>query len=60
MSHAPSLHSPMSNETEPLGVCPDCGAEIQPFHLLVEYEKDDGTRGRFAECEQCSEVVTPE
>jgi len=50
----------MSNKTEPLGVCPDCGAEIQQLQLLVEYEKDDGTIGRFAECVSCDEVVKPE
>ena len=50
----------MSDKTEPLGICPKCGAEIEPFQLLVEYEKDDGTTGRFAECESCGEVVRPE
>ncbi|QSG16367.1 Zn finger protein, C2C2 type (plasmid) [Halapricum desulfuricans] len=50
----------MSDQTEPLGMCPMCGAEIEPFQLLVEYEKDDGTTGRFAECESCGEVVRPE
>jgi formate dehydrogenase maturation protein FdhE len=50
----------MTNKTDTVGVCPECGAEIRPFQILVEYEQDDGTTGRFADCHACDEVVRPE
>lgn len=50
----------MPDETDTLGVCPDCGAELLPSQLLVEYEKDDGSQGVFADCYDCDKVVRPE
>jgi len=52
--------SPMSNESEPLGVCPECGDEIHPYQVLVEYETEEGETDRFVECYSCDEVVRPE
>ena len=50
----------MSNEGEPLGVCPECGDEILPYQVLVEYETEEGKIDRFVECYFCDEVVSPE
>jgi hypothetical protein len=50
----------MPTETEPLGVCPECGADIDHVQILIEYEQEDGETGRFAECFACNEVVRPE
>jgi hypothetical protein len=49
----------MPPEPEPLGVCPECEAEIEPYQLLIEYEQKDGETGRFVECFACDEVVSP-
>jgi len=43
-----------------LGRCPDCGERISRAWLLVEYEKDNGTTGIWAECPSCEDVVSPE
>jgi len=43
-----------------LGQCPDCGESISAAWLLVEYRKDDGTEGVWAECPSCKDVVAPE
>lgn len=43
-----------------LGQCPDCGQPISDAWTLVEYSKDDGTDGIWAECPGCEEVVAPE
>ncbi|QCQ77385.1 hypothetical protein E6P09_18880 (plasmid) [Haloferax mediterranei ATCC 33500] len=59
MSHAP-LHPPMTSDSTILGRCPDCGAEIEPYQSLIEFEEADGTTGVFAECYSCDEVVRPE
>lgn len=48
------------SSADSLGVCPDCGTEIQPYQVLVEYETEDGETDRFAECFSCDEVVRPE
>jgi len=50
----------MPTETEPLGVCPECEADIDPLQILIEYEQEDGETGRFVECFGCDEVVRPE
>lgn len=34
----------MLDDTQTLGRCPDCGECIPEAWLLVEYQKDDGTR----------------
>ena len=44
----------------PLGNCPKCGEELSSAYVLVEYEKDDGTTGIWAECPICDEVVSPQ
>jgi hypothetical protein len=49
----------MPPEAEPLGVCPECGADITPGQVLIKYKQDDGETGRFAECFSCDEVVRP-
>ncbi|CQH63594.1 small CPxCG-related zinc finger protein (plasmid) [Halobacterium hubeiense] len=43
-----------------LGQCPNCGEPISHAWLLVEYTKDDGTDGVWAECPSCEDVVEPE
>ncbi|SEP27075.1 hypothetical protein SAMN05216388_105913, partial [Halorientalis persicus] len=47
----------MSTDESSLGRCPDCGEAIPETWLLVEYEKDDGTQGIWAECPECDDVV---
>ncbi|WP_225333330.1 phage terminase large subunit family protein [Halomicrobium urmianum] len=42
-----------------LGTCPHCESEVPPVYRLIEYEKDDGSTGVFAECPQCTDVVEP-
>jgi hypothetical protein len=48
------------NDTQILGRCPDCGEEIPTGWRLIDYEKDDGTEGVWAECPTCDDVVAPE
>jgi formate dehydrogenase maturation protein FdhE len=50
----------MSNESDSLGVCPECGAEIRASQILVEYTTEDGATERFADCYSCETVVHPE
>jgi hypothetical protein len=50
----------MSNDTPLLGHCPDCASAIPEGWLLVEYTKDNGTTGNWAECPDCETVVAPE
>lgn len=50
----------MTKDNQLLGRCPECGAEIPPAWTLVEYEKEDGTEGIWAECPDCETVVDPE
>ncbi|NHX41506.1 MULTISPECIES: phage terminase large subunit family protein [Haloarcula] len=50
----------MPDDTQRLGRCPDCGERITTPWLLLEYEKDDGTEGVWAECPTCEDVVAPE
>ncbi len=50
----------MTNGTSELGRCPDCGEDISAAWILVEYEKDDGSTGIWAECPVCETVVSPE
>jgi len=50
----------MTKDNQLLGRCPECGAEIPPAWALVEYEKEDGTEGIWAECPDCETVVDPE
>lgn len=49
----------MPDDTQLLGRCPDCGESIPTGWLLVEYEKDNGETGIWAECPECSDVVAP-
>ena len=60
LSHAPSNPLSMSADESSLGRCPDCGERIPTAWRLIDYEKDDGTEGVWAECPACSEVVAPE
>ena len=50
----------MPTDESSLGQCPDCGEPIPDGWLLVEYTKDDGTDGVWAECPACEDVVSPE
>jgi hypothetical protein len=50
----------MTSDATNLGRCPDCGESIPAAWLLVEYEKDDGKTGIWAECPDCEDVVEPE
>jgi hypothetical protein len=50
----------MNTDESSLGRCPDCDESIPSAWLLVEYEKDDGTEGVWAECPVCEDVVAPE
>jgi len=43
-----------------LGDCPNCGERIPEARLLVEYTKDDGETGIWADCPSCNDVVAPE
>jgi len=49
----------MTNDS-PLGCCPDCGESIPTGWRLIDYERDDGTEGVWAECPACENVVSPE
>ncbi len=50
----------MNTDESSLGRCPDCSKRIPEAWLLVEYTKDDGTDGIWAECPTCEDVVAPE
>ncbi|WP_227739006.1 phage terminase large subunit family protein [Halorientalis pallida] len=50
----------MNTDESSLGRCPDCGEDILEAWLLVEYEKEDGSEGIWAECPACDGVVAPE
>jgi hypothetical protein len=50
----------MPDNTQSLGDCPDCDETITTAWVLVEYEKEDGTEGVWAECPACKDVVAPE
>lgn len=50
----------MNTDASSLGRCPECGDQIPETWLLVEYEKDDGSEGIWAECPVCDDVVAPE
>lgn len=50
----------MPADNSSLGRCPNCGREITPANLLIEYETDEDEHAAFAECPQCNEIVSPE
>jgi hypothetical protein len=50
----------MAGNDSRIGRCPECGEEISSAWILVEYEKEDGTEGIWAECLGCEEVVSPD
>ena len=50
----------MVRNTSVLGRCPECEEEISTAWLLIEYEKEDGKTGIWAECPGCGTVVSPE
>ena len=58
LSHAPSTPS-MNTDESSLGRCPECSEDILEAWVLVEYNKDDGTEGVWAECLTCGDVVSP-
>ena len=59
LSHAPFLPL-MTDDTPKLGRCPECEENISAAYILVEYEKNDGTTGIWAECPSCDDVVNPD
>lgn len=42
-----------------LGHCPECGKRITTGWVPIEYERDDGRTGRWAEYPGCARVVDP-
>jgi hypothetical protein len=54
-----SLPLSMTTDESTIGRCPDCSERIPSTWLLIEFEKDDGTTGCWAECPACSDVVRP-
>lgn len=50
---------PMNTNESFLGQCPNCGKQIPEARLLVEYTKDDGETGIWADCPACNDVVAP-
>ncbi|WP_216824777.1 DUF7837 family putative zinc-binding protein [Salinigranum rubrum] len=50
----------MTANAAPLGHCPECGRSVPQNWVLIEYERENGERGVFAECPSCEEVVRPE
>lgn len=48
----------MVSQRQPVGSCPECGADIPSYGVIIEYETDDGM-DMFAECIECGEVVHP-
>ena len=50
----------MNADESSLGHCPECGEEISEAWILLEYKKNDGTEGVWAECPVCEDVVAPE
>lgn len=49
----------MNSDSSTLGRCPECDTQISSAWILVEYTKDDGTTGIWAECPDCGDVVSP-
>ncbi|WP_254862608.1 hypothetical protein [Halovivax gelatinilyticus] len=41
------------------GSCPECHTPIPTSRVLIEYE-NDGMSACYAECPNCTDVVTPE
>ncbi len=54
------LPTSMNGDQSTVGQCPECGSSISSGWKLIEYERDDGPLGIFAECPSCNEVVAPE
>ncbi|WP_449271714.1 DUF7837 family putative zinc-binding protein [Halogranum amylolyticum] len=50
----------MSSKQSSLGSCPDCKCSLPSSSLLIEYEKADGSIGKFADCSHCDKVVRPQ
>jgi len=48
----------MQRNQDTLGSCPECGEQLFPVHVLVEYETDEGVQ-YYAECPGCQTVVNP-
>jgi hypothetical protein len=42
-----------------LGTCSFCGAIVAAQDVIVEYERQNGAPGIWAECPDCSEIVDP-
>jgi len=40
-----------------LGTCPTCAAEIADHDVLIEYDGGDAV---YAECPDCTRVISPE
>lgn len=42
-----------------LGTCSFCGETVVDRHVLIQYEKESGDQGVWAECPECLNVVDP-
>jgi len=42
-----------------LGVCPRCSRPIARINEIIEYERADGSRSKYARCTDCDDVVRP-
>lgn len=49
----------MSLNGSPLGVCPNCGVTLSQAEKLIEYRREDGSVGVYADCSSCDDVVHP-
>jgi hypothetical protein len=45
---------------DPPPTCPNCGVTVPWGSILIEYERDDGSLGQFAECPSGGVLVDPE
>lgn len=59
VSATAARHTRMSDQNTSIGVCPNCERSVTTASLLIEYERDDGTTGQFADCPHCDSVVKP-
>ena len=48
------------DEASTVGQCPDCGAALASYDVLIEYETGAGERACWAGCPQCQAVVHPD
>lgn len=42
-----------------LGACTFCGETVADRHVIIEYERESGELGVWAQCPGCREIVDP-